>query len=226
MSNSFRVPFIDKTTIDIVYARKILKRFDESLLLKIKPVDIESIISNENIAIKKDRISKDSDVQGMIICNKSDILLWNDVEKNYKTVYCEGKTIYIDSFLTSVHQINRYRFTLAHEFSHWILHKNIINKLSKEKKMLSYLSCTERDIKNEQLEKVQAKCEWQANYLAGAILMPYLPIKNYCQEHNLSECYDIRKLAREINILANLYQVSTKAMCVRLKQLEYIPQML
>lgn len=222
MSNSIIVPFLDKTTIDISHARKILKKYDESLLTEMKQVDIEDIVSKENIVVKKERISQDSSVHGMIVCNKSDILLWDDINKNYKTVFCEGKTIYIDSFLTSTHLSNRYRFTLAHEFAHWILHKKIINKLSKEKKMIPYLSCTERDIKNEQLEKIEASCEWQANYLAGAILMPYLPLKNYCKEHNLMSCNDVNKLKQDIDNLSKIYEVSYKAMTVRLKQLGYI----
>ena len=222
LSNSIIVPFLDKTTIDISHARKILKKYDESLLTEMKQVDIEDIVSKENIVVKKERISQDSSVHGMIVCNKSDILLWDDINKNYKTVFCEGKTIYIDSFLTSTHLSNRYRFTLAHEFAHWILHKKIINKLSKEKKMISYLSCTERDIKNEQLEKIEASCEWQANYLAGAILMPYLPLKNYCKEHNLMSCNDVNKLKQDIDNLSKIYEVSYKAMTVRLKQLGYI----
>lgn len=222
LSNSIIVPFLDKTTIDISYARKILKKYDESLLSEMKRVDIEDIVSKENIVVKKMRISQDSSVHGMIVCNKSDILLWDDINKNYKTVFCEGKTIYIDSFLTSIHLSNRYRFTLAHEFAHWILHRKIINKLSKEKKMIPYLSCTERDIKNEQLEKVEANCEWQANYLAGAILMPYLPLKNYCKEHKLMSCNDVYRLEQEIDNLSKIYGVSSKAMIVRLKQLGYI----
>lgn len=222
LSNSITVPFLDKTTIDISHARKILKKYDESLLTEMKQVDIEDIVSKENIVVKKERISQDSSVHGMIVCNKSDILLWDDINKNYKTVFCEGKTIYIESFLTSAHLSNRYRFTLAHEFAHWILHKKIINKLSKEKKMIPYLSCTERDTKNEQLEKVEANCEWQANYLAGAILMPYLPIKNYCKDNKLMNCNDGDKLKHEIDNLSKIYEVSSKAMFVRLKQLGYI----
>ena len=112
--------------------------------------------------------------------------------------------------------------TLAHEFAHWILHKKIINKLSKEKKMIPYLSCTERDIKNEQIEKVEANCEWQANYLAGAILMPYLPLKNYCKEHNFMSCNNVNKLKQEIDNLSKIYGVSSKALIVRLKLLGYI----
>ena len=56
-----------------------------------KQVDIEDIVSKENIVVKKERISQDSSVHGMIVCNKSDILLWDDINKNYKTVFCEGK---------------------------------------------------------------------------------------------------------------------------------------
>lgn len=53
LSNSITVPFLDKTTIDISHARKILKKYDESLLTEMKQVDIEDIVSKENIVVKR-----------------------------------------------------------------------------------------------------------------------------------------------------------------------------
>ena len=53
LSNSITVPFLDKTTIDISHARKILKKYDESLLTEMKQVDIEDIVSKENNSCEK-----------------------------------------------------------------------------------------------------------------------------------------------------------------------------
>lgn len=224
LSSNLVVPFIDKTFFDISYARKILKNYDDSLLSQMQSVNIENLILKEGLVIKAASITHDKSVHGMIVCGKSDIDLWNNGKGIYEAIFCQGKTIYIDELLLKPNMINRYRFTLAHELAHWLLHKKIVNKLAKERKLLPYLSCIERDINNEIIEKVEAACEWQANYLAGAILMPYLPLKNYCNNKALVHCNNKDILLREIEYLSTVYIVSIKAMYVRLRQLEYIKE--
>ena len=186
------------------------------------PVNIENIIFSNGLNITPTFISKDRSIHGMIVCGKGDVSLWNNKNKCYEDEFCNGKTIFIDSLLTAPNMINRYRFTLAHEFSHWLLHRSIVNKIAKEKKVLSFLSCTEREINCEIIEQAEARCEWQANYLAGAILMPYLPIKEYCKQNINPNLENDDKKIQIIVSLANSYLVSIKAMYVRLRQLNYI----
>lgn len=221
ISTNVDVPFVDKTFLDIVHARKILKQENPLLLTNIMPVNIENIILSNGLNITPTFISKDRSIHGMIVCGKGDVSLWNNKNKCYEDEFCNGKTIFIDSLLTAPNMINRYRFTLAHEFSHWLLHRSIVNKIAKEKKVLSFLSCTEREINCEIIEQAEARCEWQANYLAGAILMPYLPLKKYCENITIEHDTVADKI-NNITYLASSYSVSLKAMYVRLRQLEYI----
>jgi Zn-dependent peptidase ImmA (M78 family) len=222
LSNNIVVPFIDKTFLDISHARKILKEENPLLLTEIMPVDIENIITKKGLNITNTHISKDKSIHGMIVCGKSDINFWDNDRKGYNVEFCNGNTIFVDSLLSQPNMINRYRFTLAHEFAHWLLHRGIIKKIAKEKKILPFLSCTERDINSDIIEKVEAHCEWQANYLAGALLMPYLPLKNYFQDNSDGKFLSEETTLKTIAFLASAYVVSVKAMYIRLRQLEYI----
>lgn len=224
LSSKIIVPFLDKTIIDISYAKKLLNVFDKSLFAEMKTVPINAIVIKEGLTIKEQNITNDKSVHGMIVCGKSDVDFWNEEKQKYEATFCEGKTIYIDTILLDPRLSNRYRFTLAHEFAHWVLHRKSVVKLAKEKKLLPYLSCLERSINIEIIEKAEASCEWQANYLAGALLMPYLPLKHYSKENKLSEYWDVSYLFSQVELLANKYQVSNKAMYVRLRQLEYVNQ--
>ena len=221
LSDRINVPFIDKTIMDISYARKILNGMYTSLSSTMQDIPIEKIILNDGLTIKNEAITKDKSIHGMLVCDNSDIVLWNEEKKEYRTTFCTGKTIYIDTLLQVPSLKNRYRFTLAHEYAHWVLHRKIVKKIAKEKKILPYLTCAERNINEELIEKVEASCEWQANYLAGAILMPYLPLKHYCQENRFN-ILDTEYLYEQVNLLSCKFSVSVKAMYVRLRQLGYI----
>lgn len=221
LSEKIAVTFIDKTMLDISYARKILSEFDKSLNFQMQSVPINEIILDKGLIIKTGTITNDRSIHGMLVCGKSEIDLWDLENEKIYTVFCKEKTIYIDDSLLKSGLKNRYRFTLAHEYAHWILHSKIIKKLAKERKKLPYLTCKERNINLEIIDKIEASCEWQANYLAGAILMPYLPIKHYCQEKNFNIA-EADYLVDQIEYLASKYSVSVKAMYVRLRQLGYI----
>lgn len=92
-------------------------------------------------------------------------------------------------------QNNRYKFTLAHETSHWILHRQkmigyegqidfgmLLNK--NELKEDSYIKCLNRNVNpyyiNTKLKDDIDWIEWQANYFASAILMPK---KIFCEKY-------------------------------------------
>ncbi|NLA85609.1 MAG: ImmA/IrrE family metallo-endopeptidase [Clostridiales bacterium] len=222
LSEKIVVPFIDKTILDISYARKILNTFNKSLNTEMQPVPIDEIVLDEGLIIKTANITMDRSIHGMLVCGQTDVDLWDSENKITYTLFCKEETIFIDESLLEPALKNRYRFTLAHEYAHWILHSKIIRKLAKEKKRLPYLTCQERNINMELIEKVETSCEWQANFLAGAILMPYLPLKQYCKMNELKNNEDTNYVSEQIRHLATKYSVSEKAMYVRLRQLNYI----
>ncbi|MBF0406457.1 MAG: ImmA/IrrE family metallo-endopeptidase [Candidatus Riflebacteria bacterium] len=95
-------------------------------------------------------------------------------------------TISIDQF-TYENRENRYRFSLAHELAHVILHKEIFknidcNDIQEWKKSRKIIPKREHDL-----------MEMQANNLAGLILVPPEPLLLYFQEElkrNIASNYE------------------------------------
>lgn len=76
-----------------------------------------------------------------------------------------ANTIIVEARLLDQENQGRYRFTLAHELAHWLLHKEYIISAQNE---AAYIDGTHSN-----------KMEKQADYFASAILMPVAIIKKY-----------------------------------------------
>jgi len=94
--------------------------------------------------------------------------------------------------INALHGIKRQRFTMAHEFAHFILHRE---KQSKFEDIVFFRSSTKDSI------------EYAANRFAADILMPTEEIK-------------LLKETKGIEELAEIYNVSTLAMDYKLKTIE------
>ncbi len=76
------------------------------------------------------------------------------------------KTIYVDNELMSERNVNRYRFTIAHEVGHYVLH-------SKEIQESEYRTPTEWSKMREEMDEVDLNWfEQQAYEFAGRLLVP------------------------------------------------------
>ncbi len=77
---------------------------------------------------------------------------------------------------------NRLRFTFAHELGHYVLHKNIIEKMN-FKSLEEYLYFTD-NLPNEE----HGSFEYQANEFAGRLLVPYAQLKTEVEQiHRILE---------------------------------------
>lgn len=102
--------------------------------------------------------------------------------------------------VNSSHPRTRQRFTIAHEFAHYILHEGIVSHIDKEYRVnfRSAESSEGTDIE-----------EIEANFFAATILMP----KKFLDEDEAIKAIDNDALVRE---LAARYKVSGHAMSLRL----------
>lgn len=94
----------------------------------------------------------------------------------------------------------RLRFTLAHELAHYIIHKGIFCGTGVAAAL--YDNNADEDM-----------MEWQANYLARAMLMPNGQVKR-CFYKSRSSC---RCESEFVKRLASIFEVSKQAMKIRLK---------
>lgn len=92
----------------------------------------------------------------------------------------EDKTIYLDDVLR-VEKERSFRFTLAHEFGHWLLHRHRPLVLGEASEYGDQIHDTESSLykirKEEGLKSPREWIEWQANEFASALIMP----KNACK---------------------------------------------
>jgi len=97
--------------------------------------------------------------------------------------YLDSRLIVIDSSLEG--KPGRFAFTAAHEIGHWILHRSFIEANTNQLRLL---------FKDEEIPTVVCRSsstknsmEWQADYFAGALLMP----KDIFLNHFLNELQEI-----------------------------------
>lgn len=154
-----------------------------------------------------------------------------DIREKNKTlgkITFEPQTIYITKELLS--DIHRWRFTLAHEVGHLILHAHILNEYLDENIDIEKSINLDGGVQ----EWVNNRMEIQANMFASRLLIPIESLAKDVQEFFIKE--DIRSgylfldsqsdnIARVNNFLSELkykYQVSNEAAKYRLKELDLL----
>ena len=138
------------------------------------PTDIEKIIGNKNFMIRK--MDFEDGLSGMLV----------------------DKVVYVNSN----DSIERQRFTLAHEFTHFILHGTKDHHYKPVR------------FRSNSITSDEIKIEREANVGAALILMPKENVfKQIGDKQSLSES--------DISELAKTFQVSLTAMNIRLSELGF-----
>lgn len=126
-------------------------------------------------------LSKDGSILGITSFGESILpIISEDNEK--ELIKVDDGDILIDSKLIDEGNEGRIRFTMAHELSHWILHRELFDDECAKKKSNVIISndtnegllTCETDYKTN-----EEWIEWQADYLAGALLMPFTLFNYY-----------------------------------------------
>ena len=129
----------------------------------------------------------------------------------------------------------RWRFTVAHELAHWILHRAYhcgnCREYNFRKMGYSYIACrtdkTEWGKKNPKVAKTDEEwAEWQADNLAAALLMPKTTFiyaaKQVLIQHGFDDLrlisgQDVNRGIEVVKELANIFQVSMRAVRIRMR---------
>lgn len=184
-------------------ARHVLSQYDE-LYLNAQPqaVPIELIIEKSfGLRIEYQYLTVDGRELGRMIFDDGITTYYDRDKKEYAIMKVNGGTMLIDASLIEDEKLNgRLRFTLAHELAHYIIHKGIFSGTN------TFAALYNNDKEND-------STEWQANYLAQAILMPNGQIKRcfYALRPDHKSKFDM------ICDMAGIFEVSKQAMEIRLK---------
>jgi len=185
-------------------ARKILTEYDVSYLNRNpQAVPLEKIVEDVfGLRIEYVRLTESIDGElGRMVYDNGYTTVYNPSTEEYELFRVSEGTILIDSrLLDDPKQYGRYRYTLAHELAHWVLHKKLF--------------CGTRTAAASYGENLSDNStEWQANHLAKALLMPVGQVKR--------AFYDpaIQTSADKAQKLADIFEVSRQAMKIRLQEL-------
>ena len=215
-------------------AGKVLQTYAPHVLRYPCPVDIVDLAENAfNLTIESRNLSLNNEILGLTAFNDIEYPCYNQ-DLLPETVDLAYGTVVINKGLVGYDQRARKRFTLAHENSHWILHRSYHSPTNQQfqfrKQNPGYIACrsTQVETSRHALQTDNDWEEWQADSLAAALLMPKEPfiqaardelglgLSIYRGQTNSFQYYE--SLAR----IANQFQVSKNATCIRLKQLGLI----
>jgi hypothetical protein len=181
-------------------ARMVLEEYCPECLRNIAAIPIEQLIEAMGLDIDYQYLTKNGDkVLGKLICSDG-VTPYYDMElQKYMFLKVSAKTILVEVRLSEHDNKGRYRFTLAHELAHWILHKELILSDNTEAAFID-------GVHNTRMEK-------QADYFASALLMPMGAVKKYYYSL-FGKGYSRSNL---ITAMAENFQVSKQAMQIRLE---------
>ena len=148
-------------------ARLVLQEYcPECLRNNMSAIPIERLIKAMGLDIEYQYLSKNGDkVLGKLICYDG-LTPYYDMELHqYLFLQVSANTILVDARLEEQENKGRYRFTLAHELAHWILHREMIISDRTEAAFIEGVH--------------NSKMEGQADYFASALLMPMGTVKKY-----------------------------------------------
>jgi hypothetical protein len=216
-----RYPYLPSRHIAAAAEVLIRNSFPESEYL-VPPVDLDGIVYDH-------------------LCGQGDLAFSNEHDLGYEegekvlgvTLIRTGQ-IRIDRSLLDSDQVGRYRFTVAHELGHWILHRPLFlvedSNLSmfaveSEKPLISL----NRNVFPEGRKRPPAE-EWQANQFASFLLIPRKQLAAAVRENHHSlplRCPDgvsLRAFSRDVaakpglhGSLSERFLVSKEAMAIALE---------
>lgn len=142
-------------------AQNIIKKYDADLL-KSEPQEtpLEEIIEfNHGIKLIYTNLSKDKTILGITIFEDCAVPVFNSNNNKYECFLVRAGTILIDESLLETSLEKKYKFTLAHEFAHWLIHASYYQNSN--------------DIANKSArQKHDDEIEEQADMLALSLLLP------------------------------------------------------
>lgn len=174
------VPILSKREIDTI-AENFLWDFCPKAMKTPMEIDIDSFAQNY-LGLKQDfqYLSNNGIYLGMMVFNNTDKIIVYEPETNTaEYISEEARTIIIDNNLLEENQEHRYRYTVVHECGHDILHTEYFHYDPKQITFLEQepmIKCRainpHGNKKPVHLWDEKDRMEWQANYMASAILMP------------------------------------------------------
>ena len=239
LSYSFsHVPYIEDSILDD-YANQVLAHFTPDVLKIPCEVDIERFMEYHlNLTVEYKLLSPDHRILGLTAFNTGYIQVYDEDTLLPSPLMVEEGTVLIDNGLLTKRNEKRMRFTLAHEASHWLLHRRYfsVDNPFFENSIYDnqYIAAKEGriDYRRHQLERNDSeRIEYQADSMASCLLMPIRSLRKafvaFFRFYKAKPCTVIRGSSAEHDVYAKLlpeyvskvFNVSKQAAKIRLEKL-------
>ena len=239
------VPILSKDEIEYI-AEAVLRDYKPELLDNPGVMDVEHFSEcYASLEMDYKDLTHDHSILGMTVFNNCYIPVYDPENDKATEIPVDEGTILIDNSLLEDDQLRRGRFTLGHEAAHWLLHRQIYmvnkNQISlfddSEEEKQPVIKCRNTDIEcvgKRPLVTDDDWMEWQADYMASALLMPKKAFTKLVKEEfksvGIHDGYyqmgtDFEKDSWAIVLgygLADIFEVSVTAAKIRLKNLRFI----
>jgi Zn-dependent peptidase ImmA (M78 family) len=216
-------------------ATMVLQEYMPEVLVYPQPVDIDALVEEHLfLTVKNKALGYNDAVLGVTAFEDVKDVPCLDEMYQPTTIDLEAGTVLIHSCLLGSKNKPRRRFTVAHEGSHWILHRSYHSPLNQKftfrTQRSPYIACRSANIEKThyELKTDDDWEEWQADSLASALLMPlnqfHLVAHSVIGKFGKRYLSDkvIRNYIECVEEIADTFVVSRKATEIRLKQLGYI----
>ncbi len=213
------------------FAVEVLNQYKPDCLTIPQALDVYDFMENfMELTIDYKNLSPDESILGLTSFNDGIYLVWNDERTKQYPIEVKNGTVILENALLDSKHNGRERFTVIHECSHQILHRDIFARAF-NLSTGGLVACARRHIESSKKKLATSRdwIEWQANALAAAMLMPKQTTREvFCEKMRIAP-EEINKpipLTLGIDLLlfemADVFKVSHKAMKIRVEQLGLI----
>lgn len=228
------VPVLAKKDIEAI-TQRILLEFDPTLLASPKEIDVDALAELYfNVTLDYQYLTNCGIILGMTAFNDASIPVYDPFRDRAEYFQVQPGLVILDKTLLEENQEHRYRFTLAHELSHWLFHDSYYSYCPSQSSFFEYgwegteeplIGCRVNDMNSKKGRLVTAHdwLEWQANFCGSCLLMPALSVQKlmkangYFYNRNCSYAEERAGIA----LVSEVFNVSLEAAGIRLHELGY-----
>lgn len=179
-------------------AEKYIRDFIPKMLQNCMPLPVDDFCEGyQKLNIDYPFLSNNGCYLGMaIFSDQTPVTIYESETNSIRHELYNARTILIDRSLLEEEKEAKFRYTAMHECSHQILHANhfrMMEAKTGERRILCRLETIEKNTSKPFTEWTDVdRMEWQANYLAAALLMPAESVQDYMDACQMKEYYQAR----------------------------------
>ena len=223
--------FLKKEDFETI-ATMLLKEYCPNALMAPMAVDLVDIAEEKiGLTIRNDYLSHDNSILGLTAFAYIPDHPGYDRDLNPTTFELSAGSVVLNRGLACASDLTRKRFTLAHEISHWVLHRSYHSPINQQyqfrQQKQGFVACRTERIESAPRTLVTDNDweEWQADMLAAALLMPqdtFLRFIYHVLDVKITRSFqkiDPQLYKYVLEQISKRFQVSRKAADIRLRTL-------